>query len=343
MAFSVEAARSRFPSLHHPAPSGKLPVFFDNPAGTQVPQVVIDAVRGYYETMNANSGGAFATSRASDAMVADTRAKMADFLHAARPEEIVFGANMTTLNFALSRAIGRTLPADAEIVLTRMDHDANVAPWLRLADELGLPVRWVDIRSEDCTLNLDSLEAALTEKTRIVATVHASNAVGTINPVGQIAQMAHAAGALHIVDAVQSAPHIPIDVQAIGCDFLLCSSYKFFGPHQGILWGRYDLLASLPAYKVRPQYNEPPYRWETGTPAFELIAGIGAALDYLGSYGDERDAVEAFAGDGDAASLRARTRHAPDCRFAGKARCADRRYLRAGACRSARADCRLYA
>jgi cysteine desulfurase family protein (TIGR01976 family) len=284
MVFSAEVARQRFPSLHRPAASGKLPVFFDNPAGTQVPEGVIQAVRDYFETMNANSGGAFATSQRNDAMVSETRAKMADFLNAPSPKEIVFGANMTTLNFALSRAIGKTLPADAEIVLTRMDHDANVSPWLRLAEDLNLPVKWVDISPGDCTLDLNSLEAALTEKTRIVATVHASNAVGTLNPVDRIAAMAHAAGALHIVDAVQSAPHVPIDVQAIGCDFLLCSAYKFFGPHQGIMWGRYELLESLPAYKVRPSKNVPPYRWETGTPAFELINAIGAALDYIGSY-----------------------------------------------------------
>ena len=296
MVFSVEAARRRFPSLHRPAASGRQPVFFDNPAGTQVPDSVIAAVREYYETMNANSGGAFATSERSDAMVAATRAKMADFLHAPSPKEIVFGANMTTLNFALSRAIGKTLKPDAEIVLTRMDHDANVSPWLRLAADLGLEVRWVDIDPADCTLDLGSLEAALSEKTGIVATVHASNAVGTINPVRQIAEMAHAAGALHIVDAVQSAPHVPIDVQAIGCDFLLCSAYKFFGPHQGILWGHYGLLESLPAYKVRPSKDVPPYRWETGTPAFELINGIGAALDYLGSYGDDSGADPAFPG-----------------------------------------------
>jgi cysteine desulfurase family protein (TIGR01976 family) len=192
---------------------------------------------------------------------------------------------MTTLNFALSRALAQTLKAGDEIVLTRMDHDANVSPWLRIAEDYDLVVRWTDILEPECMLDLNSLEAALTERTKIVATVHASNAVGTINPVAQIAQMAHAAGALYVVDAVQSAPHIPIDVQAIGCDFLLCSSYKFFGPHQGILWGRYDLLASLPAYKVRPSDNKPPERWETGTPTFELIAAIGAAVDYLHELG----------------------------------------------------------
>lgn len=294
--FDVQAARARFPALQQTV-DGVTPVFFDNPAGTQVPLDVIDAVTGYYTHMNANAGGVFATSTANDAMVQATREKLARFLNAPRADEIVIGANMTTLNFALSRALAQGLypgipghgahaakPGD-EIVLTRMDHDANVSPWLRVAEDRGLIVRWVDISEPECMLDLNSLEAALTERTKIVATVHASNAVGTINPVEQIAQMAHAAGALYIVDAVQSAPHIPIDVQAIGCDFLLCSSYKFYGPHQGILWGRYELLESLPAYKVRPSHDEPPFRWETGTPAFELIAGIGAAVDYLDSLG----------------------------------------------------------
>ena len=283
--FDVAAVRARFPSLNRPVDGGGLPVFFDNPAGTQVPQTVIDAISDYFIRMNANHGGAFPTSIQSDAMVYATREKLAAFLNAPSADEIVIGANMTTLNFALSRAIARTLSPGDEIVLTRMDHDANVAPWLRIADDYGLVVRWVDIIEPACMLDLDSLEAALTDRTKVVATVHASNAVGTINPVKQIAQMAHAAGALYVVDAVQSAPHIAIDVQDTGCDFLLCSSYKFFGPHAGILWGRYDLLAELPAYKVRPSEDKPPYRWETGTPAFELIAGVGAAVDYLASLG----------------------------------------------------------
>jgi cysteine desulfurase family protein (TIGR01976 family) len=281
MPFDVDYARAQFPSLNRPTAGGDLPVFFDNPAGTQVPQHVIDAVSGYYTGMNANSGGAFATSQRSDAMVKDVRRKAAQFVNAFRPEEVAFGPNMTTLNFALSRAIARTLQPGDEIILTRMDHDANVSPWLLIARDYGLTVRWVDIRDEDCTLDLDTLEAALTDRTRVVATVHASNAVGTINPVQQIGQMAHAAGALFVVDAVQSAPHVPLDVQAIGCDFLLCSAYKFFGPHIGLLWGKYDLMASLPAYKVRPSKDVPPYRWETGTPSFETIAGVGGALDYL--------------------------------------------------------------
>ncbi|MDX1992824.1 MAG: cysteine desulfurase-like protein [bacterium] len=277
--------RNAFPSLQQVAANGLGPVYFDNPAGTQVPQAVIDAVAHYFTTMNANSGGMFATSQRSDAMVHHVRELMADFLNASSPDEIVIGPNMTTLNFALSRALAKTLKAGDEIVLTRMDHDANVAPWLRIAEDFGLTVRWVDLREEDCTLDLDTLEAALTDKTRIVATVHASNAVGTINPVERIAAMADAAGALYVVDAVQSAPHIPLDVQAIGCDFLLCSAYKFFGPHLGVMWGRHDLLASLPVYKVRPSKDVPPYRWETGTASFETIAGLGAALEYLQGIG----------------------------------------------------------
>lgn len=281
-AFDVAAVRARFPALNQgDAP----PIFFDNPAGTQVPRQVIDAVSGYFREMNANSGGEFSTSQRSDAMVWSTREKLAAFVNAKRADEIVIGANMTTLNFALSRAIAKTLKPGDEIVLTRMDHDANVAPWLRIAEDYGLIVRWVDIIEPECTLDLNTLEAALTDRTKVVATVHASNAVGTINPVKQIAAMAHAAGALYVVDAVQSAPHVSLDAQDIDCDFLLCSAYKFFGPHQGILYGRYELLSTLPAYKVRPSKDQAPYRWETGTPAFELIAGIGACVDYLASLG----------------------------------------------------------
>lgn len=280
----IGALRAQFPSLHYEI-DGQLPIYFDNPAGTQVPQRVIDATTEYYLTMNANVGGPFLTSQRTDNMIASAREMVADFLNAPSPDEIVFGPNMTTLSFSLSRAIAKTLPHDAEIILTRMDHDANIAPWQLVADDLGLTVKWVDIHTEDATLDMDSFEAALSEKTKIVATIHAANSVGTINPVQQIAAMSHAVGALHIVDAVQSAPHIPIDVQAIGCDFLLCSAYKFFGPHIGMMWGRYELLADLPAYKVRPAKNVPPHRWETGTQSFETIIGVRAALDYLAEVG----------------------------------------------------------
>ncbi len=282
----IDFCRAQFPSLHQEF-EGHAPIYFDNPAGTQVPQRVIDATTTYYLSMNANTGGAFFTSQRTDAMLTETRGIVADFLNAPSPEEIVFGPNMTTLSFHLSRAIAKTLPADAEIILTKMDHDANIAPWLHVAEDLNLTVKWVDINPENATLDMASFEAALSEKTRVVATIHAANSVGTINPVRQIADMSHAVGAWHIVDAVQSAPHIPIDVQAIGCDFLLCSAYKFFGPHIGILWGRYELLAELPAYKVRPAKDVPPHRWETGTQSFETIIGVGEALKYLAQIGEK--------------------------------------------------------
>ncbi len=286
MTLDVHDIRSRFPALHQRASDGKLPVFLDNPAGTQVPQTVIAAVTQYYLTMNANSGGAFATSRRNDAMVSETRASVADFLNAPSADEIVIGPNMTSLNFSLSRAIGSLLRAGDEVVVTRMDHDANVSPWTLIARDFDLRLKWVDINTADCTLDLGSLEAALSERTKLVATVHASNAVGSVNPVQQIAGMAHAVGAWHVVDAVQSAPHLPIDVQAIGCDFLLCSSYKFYGPHLGIMWGRSALLNSLPVYKVRPVKDTAPYRWENGTPSYETWNGLRACLDYWAELGE---------------------------------------------------------
>lgn len=285
MTLNPNEIRSQFPALVR----NPTTIFFDNPAGTQVPQGVIDAYGEYYSRMNANSGGYFQTSRATDEMTHDVRQEMAYFLNANDPHEIVFGANMTTLNFALSRALAQTLRPGDEIVLTRMDHDANVAPWLLIARDHNLTVRWVDILEDDCTLDLNSLEAALTDRTKIVATVHASNAVGTVNPVARIAEMAHAANALYVVDAVQSAPHVPLDVQAIGCDFLLCSAYKFFGPHVGVMWGKLALLESVQPYKVRPSYNKPPHSWETGTGNFEGIAAVGAALMYLKGLGAEEN------------------------------------------------------
>jgi cysteine desulfurase family protein (TIGR01976 family) len=282
MSLNINDIRTKFPSLSHRV-EGKARIFLDNPAGTQVPKQVMDAVVEYYTTMNANQGGAFETSRATDAMVEESRAIVADMLCAPSPNEIVFGANMTTLNFAFSRALAQTLPPDTEIVLTRMDHDANVSPWLLAARDNNWQVKWVDFEPESATLNLDTLAAVLSPKTKVVATVHASNALGTINPVKKIAEMAHSVGALYVMDAVQSAPHVQIDVTEIGCDVMLCSAYKFFGPHVGILWGRYDLLESLPAYKVRPAHDETPFRWETGTPSFETIHGTAAAVRYLES------------------------------------------------------------
>ncbi len=286
MNFPIDEIRALFPSLSLPADDGSLPIFLDNPAGTQVPRSVMEAVTEYYLTMNANSGGQFATSCRTEDMAQQTRESMADFLNANSPKEIVIGPNMTSLNFALSRALARRLQPGDEIVLTRLDHDANLSPWTLIARDHDLRVKWVEIDTSDCTLDIGSLEEALSERTRIVATAHASNAVGTINPVKQIAGMAHAVGAWHVVDAVQSAPHIPLDVQAIGCDFLLCSSYKFYGPHLGILWGREELLNSLPAYKVRPAKDVAPNRWENGTPSYETWNGLRACLAHWRGIGE---------------------------------------------------------
>ncbi|MDQ7025355.1 MAG: cysteine desulfurase-like protein, partial [Anaerolineae bacterium] len=287
MTLDIASIRAQFPSLHQEI-DGHIPIYFDNPAGTQVPQRVIDALVNYFTRMNANQGGAFATSHATDSVVDDARQIVADFINAPQAEQIVFGPNMTTLNFAFSRALAQTLPDDAEIVVTRMDHDANVAPWMAVARDRNLPLKWVDFDPETGTLDMNSLESAITEKTKVVATVHASNALGTINPVKKIADMAHNVGAIFVMDAVQSAPHVPLDVQQIGCDVLLCSAYKFFGPHIGIMYARYDLLADLPAYKVRPSKDKPPYRWETGTPSFETIAATAAALRYIESLASDR-------------------------------------------------------
>jgi cysteine desulfurase family protein (TIGR01976 family) len=300
--YQVDLQRALFPSIRD-----NDAIFFDNPAGTQVPEGVIDAVRDYYLYANANAGGAFRTSQRSDELTAAAREWVADFLNAPRVEEVVFGANMTTLNFGLSRAIAKTMQPDDEIVLTRMDHDANIAPWLRIAEDGGFVVRWVDILP-DGTLNMEMLNGMLNERTRVVATVHASNALGTVNPVTEIATLAHTVGALHVVDAVQSAPHVPLDVQAIGCDFLLCSAYKFFGPHIGVMWGRYDLLAELPAYKVRPAKDKPPYRWETGTPSYETIHATGQAIAYIHAIGEQYGAD--YVGQYGEMSPRRRTIHA---------------------------------
>jgi cysteine desulfurase family protein (TIGR01976 family) len=272
--------RKYFPALNQ-TQDGKPVVFFDNPGGTQCPQMVMDAVSAYLMNDNANHGGAFATSVRSDAMLHDAHQAMADMLGAASADEIVFGANMTTLTFSVSRALGRELKPGDEIVITRLDHDANISPWLLLARDTGAVVRWVDIREKDCTLDMADFEAQITSRTKIVATGYASNAVGTINDVKAIVEMAHAVGALAYIDAVQYAPHGLIDVQALGCDLLVCSAYKFFGPHVGILYGKLDLLDRLSAYKVRPADNRPPYKFETGTLNHEGIAGTRAAVEYL--------------------------------------------------------------
>jgi len=261
----------------HPA------VFFDGPGGTQVPQRVIDAVADYLIHHNANTHGAFATSRRTDETIDAARAAMADFLGCAA-DEVIFGPNMTTLTFAISRAFGRDIRPGDEIVLTRLDHDANVAPWKAL-EEQGAIIRMVDIDTEECTLDMADMARAIGPRTKLVAVGYASNAVGTINDVATITQMAHAVGALVYIDAVHYAPHGPIDVQALDCDFLACSPYKFFAPHMGVLYGKREHLARLRPYKVRPASDDVPDRWETGTKNHEGLAGVTAAIEYLAELG----------------------------------------------------------
>ena len=291
----LQSIRRQFPALSLKV-DGAPVVYLDNPAGTQVPQRVIDRTAEYWRTMNANQGGTSVTSQRSDALIAQVRQAAATFLNAASADEIVFGPNMTTLTFALSRAIGRELRPGDEIVVTRLDHDANVSPWLAL-QERGVTVRFIDIQVPECTLDMSDLHRQLTARTRLVAITHASNAVGSIPDLAEVSRAAHAAGAWVWVDAVHYGPHGPIDVRAIDCDFLVCSSYKFYGPHQGVLYGRRELLQRLRPYKVRPSSDEVPTRWETGTQNHECLAGMLGAFEYLAELGGSdrvvRPAVEA--------------------------------------------------
>ena len=277
--------RRFFPSLDLEVENRKA-IYFDNPGGTQVAQQVIDAMVTYMREANANTHGAFLTSNRTDQVIAEARSSMADFLHAASPNEIVFGPNMTTLTFAFSRAIGKTLQPGDEIIVTILDHDANVAPWLAL-QELGVIIRTVDVHPENVTLDLDDMRSKITNRTKVVAVGYASNAVGTINDITTVIRWAHEAGALAWIDAVQYAPHGPIDVQKLNADFLVCSSYKFFGPHLGILYGKAEHLEKFPAYKVRPASNTIPDRWETGTQNHEGLAGLVGVIDYLATIGRE--------------------------------------------------------
>lgn len=284
LSLDLSALRSQFPALQQVDSAGWPYLYLDGPGGTQVPQSVIAAMADYLAHYNANLHGSFATSRRTDEIVEAARRAAADFLNAPSPEEIVFGPNMTTLTFHISRALERELRPGDEVVVTRLDHDANIAPWLRL-QERGVVVRWADFHPEDCTLDMEGLQGLLSERTRLVAVGYASNAVGTINDVSRIASWAHQVGALVYVDAVHYAPHGPIDVQAIGCDFLVCSAYKFFGPHLGFLWGRREVLERLRPDKVRPAPEEIPARFETGTQIHEALAGLVAAIDYLAEVG----------------------------------------------------------
>jgi cysteine desulfurase family protein (TIGR01976 family) len=281
MALNIQKIRAKFPSLARPA------IFLDAPGGTQICQQSLERIENYLLKNNANCGGAFATSRASDETLAKARQAMADFYNAAAVEEIIFGNNMTTLTFHLSRSIARNWKAGDEIVVTRLDHDANVTPWLLAAKERGVGVNRIGFDLQNGTLNLDELAQALERKPKLLAVGYASNALGTINPIRKIIRMAHAAGTLVYVDAVQFAPHGAIDVQRIDADFLVSSAYKFFGTHAGILYGKKSLLEELFAYKVRPASNELPDKFETGTQNHEGIAGILGAIEYFEWLGEE--------------------------------------------------------
>ncbi len=282
--FDPEPLRRQFPSLSQEV-EGQPAAFFDGPGGTQTPQRVIDAMCRYLSQDNSNLGGAFLTSRRTDMVVAEARQAMADFFNASRPEEIVFGQNMTSLTFAMSRALSQTWKPGDEIIVTWLDHDANITPWVLAAQERGVTVRRLDFRPQDCTLLIESLPDLLSHKTRLVALVYASNAVGTIVDVKRVVSMAHEVGALVYVDAVHYTPHGPVDVRNLDCDFLVASAYKFFGPHTGVLYGKYGLLDTLEAYKVRPAPDQPAGKWETGTQSFESLSGVRAAIDYLESVG----------------------------------------------------------
>ncbi len=281
---NVDAVRRQFPALRLLV-GGRPAVYFDNPAGTQVPQRVIDCMAEYWRGTNANRGGVFTTSRQSDALLDRARAIAAAFLNAEAPEEVIFGPNMTTLTFAFSRALARDLHPGDEIVLSRLEHDANVAPWLAL-EEPGVRVRMADVRTPECTLDLDDLGRQITHRTRVVAMTHASNVVGTIPDVRAAGRLAHDAGAL-FWNAVHYAPHGSIDVRAIDCDFLVCSAYKFYGPHVALLYGKRNLLQHLRPFRVRPAGGDLPWRWETGTQNHEGIAGLLGAFEYLMDLGGD--------------------------------------------------------
>ncbi len=281
MALDTIAIRTKFPALMRPV------VFFDNPGGTQISQHSLDRIHKYLIETNANHGGVFTTSRASDAILDEARLAMAEFYNAASPKEIVFGNNMTTLTFSISRSLAREWKETDEIVVTRLDHDANATPWVLAAQDRGARVNWVNFNPEDGALFMDELQKALQRRPKLLAVGYASNALGTINPVARIIDMAHAAGALVYIDAVHYAPHGPIDVQKLNCDFLVSSSYKFFGSHCGILYGRRELLEKAFAYKVRPASDEIPDRFETGTQNHEAIAGVLGAIEYFEWIGKE--------------------------------------------------------
>lgn len=282
--FPVDQLRAQFPALAR-CEQGRPVAYFDGPAGSQVPQSVADAVSRYLLTTNSNRGGVFPVGKESDAVVDAAHQAAANFVGSDDPACTVFGANMTSLTLVLSRAIGRTWKTGDEVIVTRLDHDANVTPWVLAARDAGAIVRHVDVHVEDGTLDVASFHKVLSSKTKLVAIGYASNVTGTINPIGPMIAAAKNAGALTFIDAVHYAPHGLIGVTALGCDFLACSAYKFFGPHVGLLYGRRELLESLTPYKLRVSSNELPGKWMTGTQAHESLAGAAAAVDYLASIG----------------------------------------------------------
>ncbi len=275
MSLNLPVVRAQFPALKRDA------IFFDNPGGTQIAQQSIDRINKYLIESNANHEGAFETSIKSDAVLHEAHEAMKDFYNASSADEIIFGNNMTTLTLHMSRSISREWKAGDEIVLTRLDHDANVTPWVLAAQDKGVKVNWVDFDVEDGTLKLDDLQKALERKPKLLAVGYAANSLGTVNPISKIIKMAHDAGTQVYVDAVQYAPHGTIDVQKLGCDYLVSSAYKFFGPHVGILYGKQELLEKLFAYKVRPASNKLPSKFETGTQNHEGISGVLGALEYF--------------------------------------------------------------
>ncbi len=299
MSFPIERVRAQFPSLTI-TDGGTPRIYLDNPAGTQVPQRVADAAARCLIETNANLGGYFVTSRLAEETIESARTQMMHFLGAASTREIIVGPSMTSLTFRLSRALARRLQPGDEIVVTRMDHDGNISPWLAAAADRGLTIKWLDYDPQSWRIEPEALERVLTPRTRIVALNYASNLTGSINDMRALVARVHAAGALAYVDAVQFAPHGFVDVAQLDCDFLACSSYKFFGPHLGIVYGRESLLEDLEAYKVRPATNDLPWRFELGTPQIELYAALGATIAYyewlgeaVGAAGDARAKIRA--------------------------------------------------
>ena len=285
MTIDLDRIRAQFPALSE-TDDGRQRLYFDNPAGTQVSLMVAERMTNCLLKASANIGGYFKTSELAGVIADEARAAMADFLNAPSPDEIIFGQNMTTLTLHVSRSIGRLLRPGDEIILSQMDHDANVEPWVLLARDFDLKIRWLPFDTGTFEFDLSKLDDLFTTRTRLVCVGGASNLTGTINDAKTICAKARDAGAWSFIDAVQSAPHIPSDVQNIGCDFFVCSAYKFFGPHQGILWGRRDVLEQLEPYKVRPAPDELPWCFETGTPSYEGMAGTTAAIDYFAWIGE---------------------------------------------------------